>query len=96
MKKIDGEKVAKVISKCEKRLKVNVVMGNFADTLENLNARNPVIKEASEKCGNELFGALEHTIITMFALTLLAKTHNSKEMEAIIKECQIIEKKSEA
>ena len=96
MNKIDGEKVAKIVSKCDKRLKVNMVMAKFVDTLENINAKNPVVKEASVKCGDELFGALEHTILTMFALTLLAQTHNSKEMEAIMKECQAKAKESEA
>ena len=88
MNKIDGEKVAIETSNCGKRLKVQVVAGLFVETLGFLEQKNPTIKEVKEKCGDELFGALGHTLVTFFALQLLAKTHNSKEFEEILKRCQ--------
>lgn len=96
MKIIDGEKVAIQTSKCGKRLKVQVIAGLFVETIEVLEKQNSVVKEAKEKCGDELFGALNHTLITFFALQLLAKTHNTKEFEEIFANCQVEEKQAQA
>ena len=92
MKKIDGEKVAERTSQCGKRLKVQVVAGLLAETLTNLSTKNGTIIEAKLKCGKNLWDSATQTIMTMFALHLLAKTHNSKEFQKIYDECQFDEK----
>lgn len=89
MKKIDGIKVANETSKCGKRLKVNVVAGLLAEALETLENKNSVVKEVKEKCGEELFNEFEHSIMTFFALNLLAKTHNPKEFKELFENCQV-------
>ena len=89
-KQIDGVKVAKIIGTCGKKLKINVVSGMLARTLQNLE-ENPLVKEVKEKVGEEEYLDLEHTIMTFFALNLLAKTHNTKEFKAIFDECEVEE-----
>lgn len=89
MQKIDSEKLANETSTCGKRLKVCVIAGLYADTILTLEKKNPILKEVKEKCGDDLFAQMENTIISFFALNLLAKTHNKKEFEEIFAKVQI-------
>lgn len=91
MKPINGDRVAEITSKCGKKLKVREVAGMLAQTIEQVGAKNPVVKQVVDKCGYDLCGALFGTIQTMFALNLLAKTHDSKEFAEIMKQIEIQE-----
>lgn len=96
MSAINGDRVAEITSACGKKLKVQEVAGLLVATIEEISARNPIVKEIIDKCGIELCSALFGTIQTMFALHLLARTHNSKEFEEILKQVNESTNESEA
>lgn len=89
MAKIDGELVAKEVSKCGKRLQVSVSAGLLAEAMKTLEDKNPIVMATKEKCGDQLYGAFAHTLLTFFALNLLAKTHNTKEFKEIMSKVQV-------
>ena len=93
---INGDRVAEITSTCGKKLKVQEVAGLLVETIDDVSARNPIVKAVVDKCGIELCGALFGTIQTMFALHLLARTHNSKEFEEIMKQIKEDINESEA
>lgn len=94
MKMIDGEKVAIEASNCGKRLKVKIIAGLYAEAIGTLEQKNSVIQECKAKCGDDLFAQMQQTVITFFALNLLAKTHSEKEFKEIFEKCQVDEKQT--
>ena len=94
MSAINGDRVAEITSKCGKKLKVQEVAGLLVKTIDDVSARNPVVKQIIDKCGIDLCGALFGTIQTMFSLHLLARTHNSKEFNEILKRIEEQEEKA--
>ena len=96
MSAINGDRVAEITSKCGKKLKVQECAGLLVETIDDISARNPLVKEIIDKCGINMCSALFGTIQTMFALHLLARTHNSKEFSEIMKQVEERTKESEA
>jgi len=86
MKQICAEKVAKEVAKCTKKLKVGEVVGLLVKTIDGVEEHQN-IKFRDEDI---------NTILSYFSLTLLARTHNSKEYEKILDECSIEVRESEA
>lgn len=89
MKAIDSGKVAEKTYKCGKKLKVGQIAQEFNGAWDDLEKDNPTYKEVKEKLGKDLFEELYQTTITYFALRLLARTHNSKELNKILDECEV-------
>lgn len=79
MESINANKVAQRVAKCGKKLKVGEVVGLLVQAINGV-----------EKHQNIQFNDNDiNTILAYFSLTLLARTHNSKEYEQILKECSI-------
>ena len=86
MKPINANKVAQVVAKCSKKLKVGEVVGLLVQTINQV-----------EQHQNIQFGDDDvNTILAYFSLTLLARVSNSKEYEQILEDCSIDVKESEA
>lgn len=85
MSSINGDRVAELTSECGKKLKVKEVAGLLVQTLEEMEKRNPIAKQVMDKCGDDLCGAFFGTLTTLFSLHLLARTHNTKEFNEIMK-----------
>ena len=86
MKQICAEKVAKKVATCSKKLKVGEVVGLLIQTIDG------VEKHQDIKFDDNTI----NTITAYFSLTLLARTHNSKEYEKILDDCSIEVRESEA
>jgi len=86
MKQICAENVSKKVATCTKKLRVNEVIGLLVQTIDGVE-KNQNIKFEDE---------VINTILSYFSLTLLARTHNSKEYEKILDECSIRVEESEA
>ena len=89
MRSIDSNKVAKKTYKCGKKLKLWQTTQAFVQSWDDLSKDNPTMIEVKEKLGDKLYDELFQTLITFFALNLLARTHNQKEFDEIINSCEI-------
>ena len=89
MRSIDSNKVAKKTYKCGKKLKVSQIAQAFVQIWDDLTKSNPTMIEIKEKLEGKLYDELFQTLITFFALNLLARTHNKKEFDEIINSCEI-------
>lgn len=96
MQKLDMEAVAKRTKCCGKKIKISQSAGLLYETFKTLDDKNPTIIEVKQKIDTCLYEELVATIITFYSLNLLARTHTSKELETILKECEINEEESEA
>ena len=86
MKQICAEKVSQEVATCTKKLKVAEVIGLLVQTIDS------VEKHQNIKFEDDVI----NTIMSYFSLTLLARTHNSKEYEKILENCSIRVEESEA
>lgn len=91
MKKIDSVAVANETSTCKKQLEVCAVAGLLVETFQALEKKNPTVKEVKEKSGEQLYYKFLEAIVTVYALNLLASSHNSKEFNEIFERCQLDE-----
>lgn len=89
MKAIDSRKVAEKTYKCGKKLKLWQTTQGFVKVWEDLSKDNPTMAQVKEKLGDDLYNELFQTLITFFALNLLANTHNQKEFDKIINDCEV-------
>ena len=89
MKAIDSGKVATKTMGCGKKLKVWQTAELFVKSWQELSKDNPVFVEVKGKLGDDLFDEMFQTTITYYALNLLARTHNQKDFDKIISDCEI-------
>lgn len=89
MKAIDSRKVAEKTYKCGKKLKLWQTTQGFVKVWEDLSKDNPTMLKVKELIGDDLFNEVFQTIITFYALNLLAYTHNQKEFDKIINDCEV-------
>lgn len=89
MRQIDSSKVAQKTYKCGKKLKLWQTTQAFVQSWEELSKDNPTMLEVKEKLGDKMYDELFETIITFYALNLLARTHNQKDFTKIIDEVSV-------